>query len=208
MKLCRKFKKTFPFFLFLALLGITLLCATTAQAWSYENPITHYSFTDLIFGVLTSIHSYIAWLAILMIVIAGVMYMISAGSPARMELAKKIFIYALIGFTIAVAAPSLLRQIVEFIQTEPESGSDLIANATTVSTIITNMMQFLLTIIGILGIISFVIAGILYISAGGNQANADKAKKAVFYSILAVAVSGASLIVIQQIIHILSTGST
>ncbi len=50
----------------------------------------------------------IASLAVLMIVISGIMYMTSGGDAQRAETAKKIMVYAVIGFVIAVLAYAIV----------------------------------------------------------------------------------------------------
>lgn len=50
----------------------------------------------------------IASLAVLMIVVSGIMYMTSGGDAQKTETAKKIMVYAVIGFVIAVLAYAIV----------------------------------------------------------------------------------------------------
>jgi hypothetical protein len=66
-----------------------------------------------------------------------------------------------------------------------------------VSGIIGNIMNWILGIVGVLGVIGFAIAGILYLTAAGEEAKIETAKKAMLYSIIGVVVSLLGLVIIK-----------
>ncbi len=66
-----------------------------------------------------------------------------------------------------------------------------------VTGIIKNAMNWLLMLVGFLGVIGFAIAGILYLTAAGDEGQIDKAKRAMMYSIIGVIVAIVGLVVIQ-----------
>lgn len=70
---------------------------------------------------------------------------------------------------------------------------------TSITTLIVNAMNWLLYILGFAAIIGFVIAGILYLTAYGEQAQIDKAKSAMLYSIVGILVALIGFIVIKAI---------
>ena len=72
--------------------------------------------------------------------------------------------------------------------------------------IVTNILEWILMIFGIVGIIGFVISGLMYILAAGNDTMLTKAKEAMKYSIIGVLVGLAGFVVIQAINAILSVG--
>lgn len=55
--------------------------------------------------------------------------------------------------------------------------------------IIGGTMNWLLAILGFVAIIAFVIAGILYLTSAGDEGQAEKAKNAMTYAIIGVAVA-------------------
>lgn len=65
--------------------------------------------------------------------------------------------------------------------------------------IITNGMNWLLVVVGILGVIGFVIAGILYLTAAGDDDQIAKGKKAMIYSIVGVIVALIGVVAIQAV---------
>lgn len=65
--------------------------------------------------------------------------------------------------------------------------------------IIINIMEWLLILIGIIGVIGFVIAGILYLTAAGDDSKAGTAKQAMTYSIIGVIVGLMGYVIIQAV---------
>ncbi len=65
--------------------------------------------------------------------------------------------------------------------------------------IIINLLEWLLLIFTILAVISFVIAGIMFLMAGSNKEMYERAKNAVTYSIIGVTVGIIGYIVIRFI---------
>lgn len=65
--------------------------------------------------------------------------------------------------------------------------------------IIEQTMYWLLGILGFIGIIGFVIAGILYLTAAGDEDQIGKAKNAMMYSIIGVIVALLGYVIIQAV---------
>ncbi len=78
----------------------------------------------------------------------------------------------------------------------------------TITDIIGNIMKWLLAILGFLGIIGFVIAGILYLTAAGDEDQIGKAKNAMMYSIIGVIVALLGFVVLQAVQAMLGGSST
>jgi hypothetical protein len=74
--------------------------------------------------------------------------------------------------------------------------------------IIRNIMMWLLALVGIIGVIGFVIAGILYLTAAGDSSKAETAKNAMTYSIIGVIVALMGFVIIQAVDMMLKAGST
>lgn len=65
--------------------------------------------------------------------------------------------------------------------------------------IITGIMEWLLGALGILGVIGFLIAGILYLTSTGDEAMLERAKNAMKWSIVGVIVGLLGVVIIQAI---------
>ncbi len=74
--------------------------------------------------------------------------------------------------------------------------------------IITNGMNYLLIVVGILGVIGFVIAGIIYLTAAGDETQIDKGKQAMVYSIVGVIVALLGVVIIKAVQGMLGGTST
>jgi hypothetical protein len=74
----------------------------------------------------------------------------------------------------------------------------------TIYEIIANFMKWLFGIFGMIGIIAFIISGILYLVSSGNEEKVQTAKKAMTFSIIGVIVGLSGYIVIAAIQAFLS----
>ena len=73
--------------------------------------------------------------------------------------------------------------------------------------IVENILYWLLAIIGIVSIIGFLIAGILYLTSAGEETQITKAKSAMKYSILGVIVGLSGFVVLRAVMYMLSGSS-
>ena len=168
---------------------------------TYENPLSVGSFTELIGNFLVQVQATIGWLAVIMIVIGGIIYITSTGKNSQVELGKKILTFALLGFVIAVAAPSILKELADLASSgEGSSSSDVINQAHEFKQIAGDVLSFVITLIGVIATIGFVISGTLFVLAGGDTSRVEKAKKGLVFSIIGISIAGAALVIVQQIL--------
>lgn len=69
----------------------------------------------------------------------------------------------------------------------------------TVYEIIANLLSWLLAILGFIAIIGFVISGLMYLTASGDEGQAEKAKNAMKYSIIGIIVGLIGYVAVQAI---------
>jgi len=105
-------------------------------------------------------------------------------------------IFALVAFSLTfpahVFAQSGWTQGLANISKDKTGLSD-----TPIITLVGNILLWLLGGFGIVGVIGFVIAGILYITAFGDTTKMETAKNAMYYSIIGVIIGLAGLVVIK-----------
>jgi hypothetical protein len=65
--------------------------------------------------------------------------------------------------------------------------------------ILTSGMNWLLVVVGILGVIGFVIAGIIYLTAAGDESQIERGKHTMIYSIIGVIVALLGVIIIKAV---------
>lgn len=162
-----------------------------------SNPLKY----DTVEGVLTSVMSglktIVVTLALLMIVIGGIMYILSLGNPDNMKKAKNIILAALIGLAIVLAAPAFLKEIYSLLGGGP--GAEQLSGSLTLTQIAKNVLNFLLSIIGILALIMMVISGIMYLTSMGNDTRLKQAKAIFVASLIGIGVAMASLILVSAV---------
>jgi heme/copper-type cytochrome/quinol oxidase subunit 4 len=148
-------------------------------------------------SLLDALKGLVVTLAIIFIVLGGILYMMSAGDPAMLKRAKDCWTGAVIGLAIVVAAPTFLKQV-QIILGGTMTGGGMDA-ALTIQDIATNVASTLLSIVGIIAIISLVVAGSMYMTAYGDEKRIETAKKMGTYAIIGIIVALGSLVAVEQI---------
>ncbi|MEI7425358.1 MAG: pilin [Candidatus Moraniibacteriota bacterium] len=176
---------------------------TSSTSASFVNPLNFNSIEGVLTGLLTALKGFVVTLAIIFIVLGGILYMMSAGDPTMLKRAKDCWTGAVIGLAIVIAAPTFLAQVQEILGGNLP-GSEL-QGAPTIKDIATRVLSMLLSIVGIIAIISLVIAGSMYMTAYGDDERIKTAKKMGTYAIIGIIVALGSLVAVEQI-KILITG--
>lgn len=65
--------------------------------------------------------------------------------------------------------------------------------------IVTNGMNWLLIMVGILGVIGFVIAGIIYLTAAGDEGQIERGKHTMIYSLIGIIVALIGVVIINAV---------
>lgn len=184
---------------------ITLLCFIFATGFSeaiaFENPIGAQNVSELLSQVLGALQALIAILAVIFIVIGGIMYMFAGVNQAAATKGKTMITAAMIGLVIALSANTFLIEIWNILRpvagvTPPPAGQGL-------KEIAINVLQFLLSLVGILGIIAMVIGGGMMLTAYGNPERATKGKTIATYAVIGVVISLSALIIVRQISNLI-----
>lgn len=74
-----------------------------------------------------------------------------------------------------------------------------IEDATPLTTVLLNILQFLLSVAGIVGIIGIVLAGVWYLTAGGDEQRMRAAKSAALSCVIGTVVVLGALVIVRQI---------
>lgn len=91
---------------------VSLFCSAGFILAQITNPIKYSTFGDLLTsGVLPAVAGIVGSLSAIMIIVAGILYLTSAGSPERIGVAKKALIYAIAGIVIAAGAEGIATAI-------------------------------------------------------------------------------------------------
>ncbi len=196
-------KKRLYFFSITALFVTCMIMYGTsdcmAAAGEFENPIGYSNVNNLLAHVLTAVQGVIATLAVLMLVIGGIMYMTSAGDQGRVQTAKSAITAAIIGFAIALAGPTFLREIYDVLGVTGVSETSGVTGAKPLSQVILDILQVIIGVTGGIAVLMLVIGGILYMISGGDQARSDTAKNTIKYALIGLVVALLSLVIVNAI---------
>ena len=169
-----------------------------SSATGFFNPLKFNSLDGVLTNVMGTLQGIIVILAIIFIIIGGLIYITSGGSESRITLAKGAVTAAMIGLALAIAAPSFLKELAAILGWSAVTDATVLG-AKTFSQIATKVLDFLLSIIGMLAIIMLVIGGVMYLTAAGDEGKAEAGKKVVTYAIVAIAIALSALVLVTQI---------
>jgi len=96
---------------YVLILSVSLLCLASfisAQSITPPSGIPQ-DLTEIIENIGKGVGTIITALGATMIIVAGILYLISAGSPEKIGTAKKALIYAIIGIVLGLAASSIVE---------------------------------------------------------------------------------------------------
>ncbi|MCA9364683.1 MAG: hypothetical protein KC736_02215 [Candidatus Moranbacteria bacterium] len=172
----------------------------TSSDVSFKNPLGYDNINDFLVSVLSWMRSVIVTLSLVFLIVGALLYITSGGSEGRTTAAKLAMTAAAIGLAIGIAAPTFLREIAEILNlTSSEVNTQAIDGAPTLLQILLNVLNFLLGVVGTLAVIMFVVGGIMYFAAAGDQSRLDMGKKIVTYSALGIAIALGGLVIVRQI---------
>ena len=173
----------------------------TSSPWS--NPVAFNTVEGLLDKILGYLQAIIVILSLIMIVIGSIVYMTAAGNDSKLSTGKLIITASLIGLALALAAPSFLKQIGDILGWTNTNVQN-VQGAKTLIEILQSVLNFLLSIVGIIAIIMLVVGGIMYLTASGNEDKIKTGKTIVTYSLIGVAISLAALVIVTQVIGFFS----
>jgi len=94
---------------------VSIFCSASFALAQITNPLGVNDFPALLGKIAIEVGNLIAILGTIMIIVAGILYLTSAGSPERMGTAKKALIYAIAGIAIGLAASTIVSIILNII---------------------------------------------------------------------------------------------
>lgn len=103
--LMKSYAYKFIVFLLLTTLFIPLV---TEGVVRIDNPLQYTSFTDLIYRIIDFIFYLAIGIAPIMIIIAGFYFITATGEPTKIDTAKKIIRWTLIGLLVVMSAKGLI----------------------------------------------------------------------------------------------------
>ncbi|MFZ3031692.1 MAG: pilin [Candidatus Moraniibacteriota bacterium] len=178
------------------------VCCTPASSSgssiNFFNPLKFSTVDGVLTSVLESLQGIIVVLAIIFIIIGALIYITSAGNDGRMTLAKGAIMAALIGLALAIAAPSFLKEIASILGWTDVNNAT-VASAQTFTQIASKVLNFLLSIAGIIAIIMLIFGGFTYLTSAGDEKKAEVGKKISLYAVIGIVLALSALVLVTQV---------
>jgi len=171
--------------------------ASSSAGTTFTNPLAFTTVEGLLGGILSAIQKIIVTLALVFIAIGAVMILVSAGTPDMVERGKKAITMALVGLSLGIAAPSILKELAGFLGWGDAPAS--ITVAMSLSQIALRVLNFLLGITGVLALIMLVIGAITYLTSAGDEDRISSGKKIFRNALIGVIIVMASMVLVRQI---------
>ncbi|MFA4817692.1 MAG: pilin [Parcubacteria group bacterium] len=166
----------------------------------FPNPIKASTMSEFLANVLSALLGVVAFISLIFIIIGAVMYMLSAGNEQAVERAKKTITAAVVGFAIAAAAPTFLKTVKDILGGASGTNADDIVNkAYTLKDIAINVLNFLLSVTGIVAIIGLIVGAIFYLTSYGDEERMEKGKKILVASVIGIIVAFSALVIVRQV---------
>lgn len=164
----------------------------------FTNPLGYDSVEGFLANVLTVGRRIIVMLAIVFMVVGALMYVLAGADPDMAKKGKAAISGALTGVALAVAAPSFLKEIGTVLGWNGlDSGP--VSEALSLTEISMRVLQFLMSILGVVSLIMMMLAAILYLSSGGDTKRVETGKNMFKYAILGVLIAMSSLVIVKQL---------
>lgn len=103
------------------LLSSLLLPVLVSAQITIPNPLKAATFPELLDYIIDFIFILALGIAPIMIIVAGFYFITAAGDPAKIQTAKQIILYTLIGLLIVFSAKGLIELFAKVFQTTPPS---------------------------------------------------------------------------------------
>ncbi len=161
---------------------------------SVPNPLGFNSVEEFLTrGILVWLRGVIVTLALVFFVIGALIYMTAGASEGNAKWGKGAMTAALVGLALALGAPTFLKEIYNiFGVSGGPAGPTLVQIAL-------NVLKFLLSLIGILATIMFIVSGLAYMGSAGVDERAKTAKKMAVAAAIGLVLALSALIIVRQI---------
>lgn len=171
---------------------------TSIASISFINPLKYSTVQEVLMALLHALQGVIVVLSLVFIVLGAVFYITSAGNSARVSMAKLAITASLIGLSIGILAPTFLKEIASVLGWGGNIPPEVVA-APTAANILLAVLNFLLSIVGVLAIIMLVVGAIMFFGSAGSPDRITTGKKIITFSIIGIVVALASLVIVRQI---------
>jgi hypothetical protein len=140
------------------------------------DPLNGKTFSSLLSAIVTALQGLLIGLGTLSLVIAGILYVLSAGNPDLAKTAKSALFWGCAGILLGLVATAIVTEV----QTAAAAGG--------LTAIIKSITTTIGSILVPLGSVMVIVSGILYVTSAGDPAKMKAAKTALMYAITGIVI--------------------
>jgi hypothetical protein len=175
-------------------------CRSVLGLTSWDCGVSNIDSTDslkaniwtIVANIVTDITVIAAYLVIAYVIYGGYQYVFSGGDPGKVANGKKTLVQAFIGLAITMSASVIMGAI----RIALMNGNGNIGNCDLTTTtecvdpnaMVTNLIQWVVGMVGIVAAIFVVYGGISYITSSGDAGKVQKAKQMILYALIGLIV--------------------
>lgn len=93
------------------IISFLLFLAISVSAVKIDNPLKVDNFTDLLLKIAGAVGALVGALGTIMLIVAGILFLLSAGRPEKILQAKAAVGYAIMGIAIGLTATAIVQTI-------------------------------------------------------------------------------------------------
>lgn len=149
------------------------------------------SIRDIILRILLAVLFFLGLAAVVVIVIAGIMLVLSLGDESAKDRAKRIILYAIAGLIIVALAAGIVILVINatgagsLFGPVPRLGT---AGGGNIRATVLNILRTVLSFMALIAVVVIVIAGIMLVVSLGDEQAKDRAKRIIFYAVIGLLV--------------------
>lgn len=185
---------------------------------TYKEPSSEQELQDNIYIIISNIANNItviaAYLVVGYVIYGGYLYILAAGDTVKVAAGKKTLAHAFTGLAIVGLSNVIINSIQLAIfnnnGTFNECKDVLNANSTCITpeVLVTNVIQWVIGIGGVVALAFIILGGIKYITSSGDINKTQQAKNTILYSLIGLVVVGLSEIIVAFVSDIINGANT
>ncbi|MBQ3453099.1 hypothetical protein IJG28_02830 [Candidatus Saccharibacteria bacterium] len=148
-----------------------------------------------------------AYLIIGYVIYGGYLYIFSDGDPGKVMGAKKTLTQAFIGLAIVMLANIIMNTLRAALGADPNADCAR-TECITPGTMITNAIQWVIGVAGVVAAIFIVIGGISYMTSAGDPGKLQKAKQTITYALIGLAIVALAEIITAFVTNMISSAES
>lgn len=129
-----------------------------------------------------------AYLIIGYVIYGGYLYIFSSGDPGKVATGRKALTQAFIGLAIVMSANVIMSSIRIALISNGNIGNCASSNCVDPNTMVTNVIQWVIGVAGVVAVIFVIYGGISYTTSAGDPSKLQKAKTTITYALIGLAI--------------------